>query len=100
MEASNKRGNGYFKMDILKENETFKLTQLPSNKTLIPARWVYSIITDQNQKEIYKARLVAKGCSQRLDIDYQETFSRTAKMTLIRMLMQITTQYNLMVSLM
>ena len=24
-------------MDILKENETFELTQLPSNKTLIPA---------------------------------------------------------------
>ena len=46
-------------MDILKENETFELTQLPSNKTLIPARWVYSIKTDQNQKEIYKARLVA-----------------------------------------
>ena len=51
-------------MDILEENETFKLTQLPSNKTLIPARWVYSIKTDQNQKEIYKARFVAKGCSQ------------------------------------
>ena len=66
-------------MDILKENETFKLTQLPSNKTLIPARWVYSIKTDQSQKEIYRARLVAKGCSQRPDIDNQGTFSPTAK---------------------
>ena len=84
-------------MDILKENETFELTQLPSNKTLIPARWVYSIKTDQNPKEIYKARLVAKGCSQRPDIDYKETFSPTAKMTSIRMLMQIATQYDLMV---
>ena len=84
-------------MDILKENETFELTQLPSNKTLIPAGWVYSIKTYQNQKELYKARLVAKGRSQRPDIDYQETFSPTTKMTSIRMLMQIATQYNLMV---
>ena len=50
-------------MDILKEKETFELTQLSSNKT---------IKTDQNQKEIYKARLVAKGCSQKPYIDYQE----------------------------
>ena len=63
----------------------------------MPARWVYSIKTDQNQKEIYKARLVAKGYSQRLDIDYQETLSPTAKMTSIRILMQIATQYNFMV---
>ena len=38
-------------MDISKENKTFGLTQLPSNKTLISARWVYSIKIDQNQKK-------------------------------------------------
>ena len=80
-------------MDILKENETFELTLLPSNKTLIAA----FINTDQNQIEIYKARLIAKGGSQRPDIDYQDIFLPTAKMTSTRMLMQIATQYNLMV---
>ena len=48
-------------IDISKEDETFELTQLPPNKTLIPAQWAYSIKTDQNQKEIYKASLATKG---------------------------------------
>ena len=43
-------------INILKENATFELTQGPLNKTLIPARWVQTIKTNQNQKEIYKAR--------------------------------------------
>ena len=84
-------------MDILKENETFELTQQPPNKTLIFARWVYSIKTGQNQKEIYKSRFVAKGCSQKPYIDYQKTFLPTTKITSIRMLMQIATQHNLIV---
>ena len=52
-------------MNILKEKETFGLTQLPLNKTVIPAQRVYAIKTDQNQEEIYKARFVGKGCSQK-----------------------------------
>ena len=93
MEASNERGNGYFK----RENETFELRQLLSNKTLIPSQWVHSIKTDQYHKEICGAKLVADGCSQRSEIDYHETFSPTAKMTSIRRLMLISTQYSLMV---
>lgn len=41
-------------MDILKENKRFELTQLPPNKTVVTARWVYIYIyikTDQNNKK-------------------------------------------------
>ena len=44
-----------------------------------------------------KARLVAKGYAQIPNIDYHKTFSPTSKITSIRTLMQIATQYNLVV---
>ena len=52
------------------------------------AKWVYTIKTDQNEKETYKARFVAKGYSQIPDIDYQETFAPTARMSTILTLLQ------------
>ena len=42
--------------------------------------------------EHYKARFVAKGFSQIEGIDYQETFSPTARMTSIRAIAQIAVQ--------
>ena len=45
--------------------------------------------------DIYKARFVAKGYSQAEGIDYDETFSPTARMTSIRILLQLAAQYDL-----
>lgn len=72
-------------MDILKENKRFELTQLPPNKTVVTARWVYIYILKQTKiiKKNYKDRLVVKGCNPSLYIDYQEKFSPTPKMTWI-----------------
>lgn len=36
-------------MDILKENKRFELTQLPPNKTVVTARWVYIYILKQTK---------------------------------------------------
>ena len=60
-------------------------------------RWVYNIKLGPNNEEQYKARFVAKGYSQIPDIDYQETFSPTARMASIRTLMQIAVQHDLTV---
>ena len=54
-------------------------------------------ILGPNNEEQFKARYVAKGYSQVHDIDYHETFSPTARVTSIRMLMQLAAQYDLTV---
>ncbi|CAB3981316.1 Hypothetical predicted protein [Paramuricea clavata] len=79
----------------LRENDTFELTTKPENRNTVGGRWVYAIKTDPNGEEKYKARFVAKGYLQIPGVDYHETFSPTARMTSIRILMQLVVQYNL-----
>ena len=47
-----------------------------------------------NGEETHKARHVAFGYSQVAEIDYQETFAPTARMSSVRMLMQLAVQNN------
>ena len=61
------------------------------------AKWVYTIKTNQEGEETYKARFVAKGYSQISDIDYQETFAPTARMSSIRMLLQRAVQNEMII---
>jgi hypothetical protein len=84
-------------MNALRENETFELTPLPKARKAVGGRWVYNVKINQDGEERYKARFVAKGYSQLPDIDYQETFSPTARITSVRILMQLAVQYNLIV---
>lgn len=48
-----------------------------------------------DRSDKYKARYVAKGYSQKYGVDYEETFSPTANMTSVRVLMQKAAQENL-----
>lgn len=81
-------------MDSLIENDTFILTPLPESKHAVGGRWVYTV-KESPVETIYKARYVAKGYSQVAGIDYNETFSPTADMTSVRVLMQLAAQYDL-----
>ena len=78
----------------LKENDTFELAPR-ENKKVVGGRWVYSTKEDESGNEICKARYVAKGYLQVQNQDYSETFSPTAKLTSIRMLMDLATKENL-----
>jgi len=84
-------------MDSLLNNDTFELTHLPEDRKVVGGRWVYAVKLGPNNEEQFKARYVAKGYSQVQDIDYHETFSPTARVTSIRMLMQLAAQYDLTV---
>ena len=63
----------------LSKNNTWVLEPLPMERTAIGCRWIFRRKKDGR----YKARLLAKGHSQKLGIDYQETFAPVAKLTTI-----------------
>ena len=81
----------------LEDNDTFELVSAPQDRNIVGGRWVYVIKTGLHENKEYKARYVAKGFSQTPDIDYSETFSPTARMTSIRLLMQLSVQMKLKV---
>ena len=82
-------------MQSLRENKTFTLTNLPEGKDVVGGRWVYTIKNNVDGSDKYKARYVAKGYSQKMGVDYDETFSPTANLTSVRVLMQKAAQENL-----
>ena len=81
-------------LNSLSDNKTFTLTAPPKGAHVIGGRWVFSVKPGTNNEVKYKARYVAKGFSQKWGRDYDETFSPTAKMTTIRMLIQIAAKSN------
>jgi len=84
-------------MNSLLDNDTSELVHLPKGKKVIGGRWVYAVKLGPNDEEQFKANYVAKGYSQVQVIDYHETFSPTARVTSIRILMQLDMQQNLTV---
>lgn len=60
----------------------------PPGKQTVGDRRVYAIKSDTGESDNYKAQLIAKGHSQKEGTDYEETFSPTADMTSLRVIMQ------------
>jgi len=82
------------KHQSLLKNNTWVFSDLPPGKNPIGCKWVYKIkYKSDGTLDKYKARLVAKGFSQRQGIDYEETFAPTAKMSTIRLVLAMATQF-------
>ena len=81
----------------LKDNDTFELVPSAPDMKVLGGRWVYAVKYGPDNSEHFKARYVAKGYDQVKDIDYQETFSPTARLASIRMLLQHAVQDDLIV---
>ena len=84
-------------INALEENNTYELTPQPEGRSAVGGKWVFTKKIGPNNEEKFKARFVAKGYSQIENIDYHETFSPTARITSLRMLMQLSVQYDLLV---
>ena len=72
----------------LEENDTFELLPPPEDREIVGGKWVYTVKTGPKKAETSKARYVTKGYSQVPGIDYHETFSPTARMSSICVLLQ------------
>ena len=83
--------------DSLSDNKTWDVVKTLEDKQIVGGKWVYSKKRNKNNYLTkYKARYVARGFAQVSGIKYYETFSPTARLTSIRVLMQISVHHDLL----
>ena len=82
----------------LQENDTWELVECPIDHDVINTRWVFHIkkwIDGSIEKQ--KGRFVAKGYMQIPGIDFNETYAPVVSHIVIRLLIALATQYNLII---
>ena len=77
----------------LQDNETWDLVRQPTDRDVIPVKWVYKVkLGPSCQVYKYKASYVAKGFKQVEGLDYFETFAPTCKPETFRILLQLSSK--------
>ncbi|MCH93923.1 copia-type polyprotein, partial [Trifolium medium] len=74
----------------IERNNTWYLTDLPSNKHQIAVKWVFKVkLNSDGSVAKHKARLVAKGFLQKAGLDYDEVYAPVARIETIRLVIAI-----------
>ena len=72
-------------ISVMRDRKVWHLVELPSGKSVLGNRWVYSIKKDEFGRIVrYKARLVAQGYRQVKGDSYDETYSPVIDFTVVR----------------
>ena len=76
--------------DSLIKNNTWELVDKPQGKNVIGCKWVFALKRKPNGDiDSYKTRLIAHGCSQKFNIDYQETFAPVVRHSTVRLVLAL-----------
>jgi hypothetical protein len=74
----------------LNDNGTWELVDLPTDRVVVNNMWIYKVKSDTaGDVSRFKARFVAKLCSQRVGLDYTESFSPVIRMASLRLFLAI-----------
>jgi hypothetical protein len=84
-------------MEVMRKTGTFGDGPVPRpiDRNVVGSKWALRIKRKANGEiDKYKARLVARGFTQVQGVDYFETFSPTAKLSSLRTILSIATQFD------
>lgn len=85
-------------MDSIASNNVWTLVNSPKDKKPINSKWIFKKkIGSDGSVCSYKARLVAQGFSQKMGIDYDETFSPVVRFESVRTVLSLAAQHGLQV---
>ena len=77
-------------IQALDDNGMWDLVPLPTGKKVIGSCWVFVVkFNPDGLVARLKARLVAKGYAPTYGVDYSDTFSIVAKLTLVRLFISL-----------